>query len=187
MLLAAALACLASLSPQPAAAATRTWTGLGLTTNWNEAANWSGLAVPGAADVASFDATSSKNATLNIAVNVGGISVDAAYGGTITQAAGIAVTIGASGWAQAGGAFIGGGAAFTVNGPFALTGGSYTATTGTLSISGNVTNAGGTFSHNAGTVALTGGAATIDVLAAEAFNNLRFTAGAKTIAAWRRP
>ena len=44
-------------------AATRTWTGLGLTNNWSDASNWSGNLVPGAADVATFDATSSKNAT----------------------------------------------------------------------------------------------------------------------------
>ncbi len=88
---------LASLQAQPVAAATRTWTGLGITNNWNEAANWSGLAVPGAGDIASFDATSTKNATMNVAVNVGGVSIGAGYGGTISRAPGFAVTVGATG------------------------------------------------------------------------------------------
>ena len=84
---------LPSLSPQPAAAATRTWTGLGLTNNWSEAAQLVRCrGVPGAADVATFDATSGKNATIGAAVNVGGIAIGAGYTGTITQNAGITVT-----------------------------------------------------------------------------------------------
>ena len=63
-----------ALTPSPAAGAVRTWTGLGLTTNWNEALNWSGSAVPGAADTAIFDGTSSKAATLNVNVNIAGLS-----------------------------------------------------------------------------------------------------------------
>ena len=166
---------------QPTSAATRTWTGLGLTNNWSEAANWSG-GVPGAGDIASFDGTSSKNAIMNAAVNVGGVSVAPSYGGTISQATGIAATVGATGWSQAGGAFVGGTAGFTVNGPFALTGGTFAATTGTLSVSGAFSDSSGTFAHNGGTVSLNGGAATIDVAGSETFNALRLTAGAKTIA-----
>src|SRR5256885_14970605 len=101
---------------QPTAAATRTWTGLGLTNNWNDVLNWSGGVVPGAADVATFDATSSKNAALNVAVNVAGISIAAGYTGTIAQA-GNAVTVGASGWTQTGGTFVGGAAAVPGHGP----------------------------------------------------------------------
>ena len=72
----------------------------------------------------------------------------------------------------------------TVNGPFTLSGGSFTATTGTTSIAGALTHtAGGTFGPNGGTVALTSGTATIDVATTETFNNLTFTAGAKTVAA----
>ncbi len=82
---------------------------------------------------------------------------------------------------QAGGTFVGGTAAFTVNGSFVLTGGGFAATTGTSSIAGNFTNNGAAFSHSGGTVAFTGGAATIDVLVGEVFNNLRFAGGAKTL------
>jgi uncharacterized repeat protein (TIGR01451 family) len=99
---------------------------------------------------------------MNVAVNVGGVSI-AGYGGTISLAAGIAATVGATGWAQAGGTFVGGTAAFTLNGPFQLTSGSYTTTAGTTSVSGALTITGGTFSATAGTVSFGGGAATLTV------------------------
>ena len=169
---------------QPVHGATRTWTGLGPTNNWNDALNWSGNAVPGAADVATFDGTSSKNATINVAANVSGFTIAAGYGGTITQAAGITLTVGATGFSQGAGTVTGGTAAITVNGPFTIGGGSFAATTGTLSISGAYTHtAGGSFAPGTGTVALTGGAATFDVGASETFNNLTFSAGAKTVTA----
>jgi len=182
ILLAAALAA-AFLAVGGARAASRTWTGLGLTTNWSDTGNWSGNVVPGAGDIATFDATSSKNAVMNVVVNVGGLSVSAGYGGTISQAAGIAVTVGATGWTQAGGTFTGGTAAITVNGPFALTAGSFTSTSGTLSVSGNYSDTGGTFGAGSGTVSFGGGAATLTVSTADTFNNLTHAAGTKTVAA----
>ncbi len=166
----------------PALGATRTWTGLGPTNNWSDALNWSGNVVPGAADVASFDGTSAKPATINAAVTINGLTIANTYTGAISQSA--AVTIGATGFSQAGAGFTGGAAAITVNGPFAISGGTFTSTTGVLSIAGNLTHtAGGTFNANGGTVALITGAATIDVAATETFNDLRFTAGTKTVAA----
>src|SRR6266508_4793553 len=54
------------LLPRHAHAVNRTWTGAGATTNWSEAANWSGGVVPGAADVAVFDGTSVKDAAINV-------------------------------------------------------------------------------------------------------------------------
>ena len=174
---------LALICAQSTTAATRTWTGLGATNNWNDVGNWSGGVVPGAADVATFDATSSKNAVMNVAVNVGGVSIAAAYGGTISQAAGIAATVGATGWTQAGGTFTGGTAAFTVNGPFAISGGTYAATTATLSVSGAFTDTGGAFNAGTGTVSFGGGAATLSVSTADTFNNLTLAAGTKTVAA----
>ena len=164
-------------------AATRTWTGLGLTNNWSDAGNWSGSVIPGAADVATFDATSSKNATINAVVNVAGVSVGAGCTGTITQSPGIAVTIGASGFSQAGGTFAGGTAVVTVNGPFTLTGGSFAATSGTLSVSGSFTDSGGAFNAGGGTTSFGGGAATLTVSTPDTFNNVAFAAGTKTVAA----
>src|SRR5258705_1195941 len=100
---------------------------------------------------------------MNVAVSVLGVSIGSGYGGQITQAAGIAATVGATGWTQAGGTVVGGTAAFTVNGPFAISGGSYAATTATLSVSGAFTDAGGTFNASTGTVSFGGGAATLTV------------------------
>ncbi len=181
LLLVAAAITLSLVHSQSTVAATRTWTGLGVTNNWNDAANWSGGLIPGAGDVASFDGTSSKNAIMNVAVNVGGVSI-AGYGGTITQAAGIAATVGATGWTQAGGTFVGGTAAFTVNGPYQLTSGSYTTTGGTMSVTGAFTVSGGTFSAPAGTVSFSGAAATLTVSTPDTFNNVTF-ASTKSIAA----
>ena len=170
--------------PSSASGAVRTWNGGGATNNWNDAGNWVGGLIPGAADVATFDATSSKNATINVTINVGGVDVAGAYGGTITQAAGSAVTVGASGFSQAGGAFAGGSNAITVNGRLSLGGGTFAFTPATLTVGGNIVeSAAGVFSAGSRTVALNGGAATIDVVTSETFNNLTFTAGAKTIAA----
>ena len=152
VLLAFGAASLALGVPAPARAAPITWTGLGATTSWNLAANWSTLTVPGAGDVAIFDGTSSKAAVTTANVNVGGVVISAAYAGSITQGAGRTITVGASGWVQDGAAFVGSAASVTVNGPLTLTGGAYTSTTGTLSVSGAFTIGAGTFSHNGGTL-----------------------------------
>ncbi|MEX0863570.1 MAG: hypothetical protein WD269_01695, partial [Acidimicrobiia bacterium] len=167
-----------------AKAASVTWTGDGTTNNWSDGLNWSTGAAPGSSDVAIFDGTSSKDATINVVANVAGIQIAAGYSGTITQAS-VTTTVGASGFSLADGMFVGSTSAITVNGAFTLIGGSFTSTTGNLSVSGNFTYAGGAFAPNGGTVIFIGGAATVDVPGAETFNNLRFaptTAGAvKTI------
>ena len=137
-------------SAEPVRGATRTWTGLGATNNWSDTGNWSGDAVPGAGDVATFDATSAKNATINVAANVAGISITAGYSGTISQGA-VTVTVGGTGFSQSGGTFTGSASAVTVNGPFTLGGGVFNAPSGTLSISGAITHtAGGTFTAGSG-------------------------------------
>ena len=172
--------------PQRTRAATITWTGLGATTNWNLAANWSTLTVPGAADVAVFDGTSSKPAVINANISVAGVQVSAAYAGSITQGAGRTVTVGASGWSQAGAAFIGSAAAITVNGPFTLGGGAYTATSGILSVAGDFTHTAGTFAHNGGTLRFIGAASAIDLPGSLSVWNLGLAQNnlvAKTLAA----
>ena len=168
----------------PAHAASVTWTGLGGTNNWSEGANWSTGVAPGSADVAIFDATSIKDATINVAASVSGIQISPGYTGTITQAL-VTTTVGASGFTQADGSFLGSNAAITVNGGFTLTGGSFTSTAANLAVSAGFTHTGGTFAPNGGTVTFTGSAATIDVPGTETFDNLTFaptTGGAiKTI------
>ena len=150
--------------------------GAGTANNWSCAANWSGDTAPTTSDVAIFDGTSTKNATINANISVAGISINAGYSGTITQSSTFTVTVGSSNYSQAAGTFTGGSGDITVNGTYALSGGTFTSTTGTLAIGGNFTHtAGGTFSHNNGTVNLGGGANgafTADVATSETFNNL---------------
>ena len=170
--------------PSSAQAASITWTGLGITNNWSEGANWSTGVAPGSGDVAIFDATSIKDATINVAANVSGIQISPGYTGTITQAL-VTTTVGASGFTQADGSFVGSNAAITVNGGFMLTGGTFTSTAANLAVSAGFTHTGGAFVPNSGTVTFTGSAATIDVPGTETFANLTFaptTGGAiKTI------
>ena len=168
----------------PTRGANVTWTGAGATTNWNLGANWSTGTPPTAADVAVFDGTSSKVVLVNANINVGGVQVTAAYGGSITQGAGRTITIGASGWDQAGSSFAGSAAAITVNGPFALSGGTFTSTSGILSVAGDLTHGAGTFAHNSGTLRLIGAAAALNLPGALTVWNLALAqnnAAAKTL------
>ena len=159
------------LLPRVSEAAVRTWTGGGLTNNWSEPANWTAL--PGAGDVATFNATSVKPATIDGNINVAGIAINAGYTGTITQAAGVTVTVGASNFVQATGTFVGGDSAININGAYTLSGGSFTATSGTTTFALGFTHTvGGTFTHNNGTVVFSGVAATINVGTSETFFNL---------------
>ncbi|MBD1942561.1 cadherin-like domain-containing protein [Coleofasciculus sp. FACHB-712] len=72
--------------------ATFKWSGGGTTNNWTEAANWllvSGTGsdadgIPDADDVASFDGTSTKNATINGNVSIQNLQVAAAYTGSLS-------------------------------------------------------------------------------------------------------
>ena len=136
-------------------ASTITWDGGGSTNDWSECANWSGDTCPGSSDLATFDGTSSKDATIDasFAGTVGGISITAAYAGIITQAR--SLTINGQGYTQAGGTFTGATQDFQVNGSnWSLSGGTFTSTSGSLKLNRNFTITGGTFNHNSGTIAL---------------------------------
>ena len=85
------------------------------------------------------------------------------FAGMVIKKSGVALTVGAGNFKQAGGRFAdsSGGAAITINGDFTVSGGSFTSTTGTLYINGitstnntgNFTVSGsGAFTHNSGTV-----------------------------------
>ncbi|NBS42011.1 hypothetical protein EBS80_05145, partial [bacterium] len=77
------------VAAHPAFAATRTWDGGGATNNWSECANWDGPDIcPGTADVATFSATSTKNATIDAGFTTGvtTFNINAGYTGIITQA-----------------------------------------------------------------------------------------------------
>ncbi|MBK7889371.1 MAG: hypothetical protein IPJ84_00520 [Bdellovibrionales bacterium] len=133
-----------------------TWIGTGGDTNWSNPANWFGGSVPGPSDTAIFDSNCSAfcNATVDVSTSVGGVSVQADFTGTITQAAGQSLTVGASGWTQSAGTFNGGSSPVYFNtSSFALFGGTYNATTDETVFSGNSTASfnSGTFNHSNGT------------------------------------
>ncbi|MBI2270645.1 MAG: T9SS type A sorting domain-containing protein [Bacteroidetes bacterium] len=154
------------------------WNNGNATNNWNDGLNWSTGAVPGSGDIALFNGTSTANCNLNGSPDVAGIDVQAAYSGTITQNAGITITVGASNFSMAAGTFTGGNSSITINGTFSLSGGNFTSTSGVLTFVGSYTKSGGTFTQNNGTVvfAATSGAATLT--GSTAFYNLTFTATA---------
>src|SRR3990172_9998516 len=172
-----------ALHVTPVQAAVRTWTGLGATNNWSEAANWSGNAVPGAADTVTFDATSTKDATIGASTSVLGVAINAGYTGTVIQASANTLTVGASGFVQSDGTFSGGSGSITVNGGFTLSAGSFTSTTGTLRVTAAFTMSGGTFAPNGGTVAFATSTANIDLAGTKTFANVTFVSAAKTILA----
>jgi formylmethanofuran dehydrogenase subunit C len=142
------------------------WSGGGANNNWNTAGNWQGGAVPGSSDIALFDGTSNKNATINVASSVLGLFIDSAYTGTITQSSGIALTVGTTGMVQSGSTYNGSSGAITNSGPLSLYGGTLTASSGAIAITGNWTQSAGTFTGSSGSVtvssnlALSGGTLT---------------------------
>ena len=158
------------------------WDGGGTTNNWSEAANWCNDVVPGSADVAIFNATSVKDATIDVAINVAGIDIQAGYTGTITQPAGITVTVGASGYVQAAGTFSGGDSTIDINGPFTLSGGSFTATSGTIIAKGDWTYVAGTLTAGSGTVNFGGNGGTIS--GSHTLNNVTFDTGSGANRTW---
>src|SRR5688572_21767153 len=76
----------------PVFAATRTWDGGGATNNWSEAANWSDNTAPVSGDIAVFNGTSTKNATIDTAFTITELDINAGYTGTITQSSNLTIT-----------------------------------------------------------------------------------------------
>lgn len=157
----------------PAHAAVRTWDGGGTTNNWSEAANWSSNIAPGSADIATFNGTSTKDATIDAVINVSGIDINSGYTGTITQSSGISMTVGTGDFDISAGTFVGGDSTIDINDAFTVSGGTYTATSGNMSVAGNFTISSGTFNDGSGTVIMDGTAhVTMNVLTSQNFNNL---------------
>src|SRR5438270_615654 len=146
-------------------AANVTWDGGGGTNNWSEPANWSGDVVPGSADTAFFDGTSTKDATIDVNINVRGIRINSGYTGTITQSSSSTITVGADGLSQSSGTFSGGSSDIDLANEFDLNGGTFTSTTGTLIPRTSYVHDGGTFNHNNGTVTCNGSGGSLQALA----------------------
>lgn len=165
----------------PAYAAVITWNGagddgtcgggVGDGNKWSCGANWTGGVAPTSADVATFDATSTKNSTIDANISVSGIDINTGYTGTITQASGATVTVGSGNFDISAGSFVGGGSSIDLNGTFIISGGSFTSTTGNLFIGSTFTISSGSFDPSVGTVVADGGAATWNIVTTETFNN----------------
>jgi hypothetical protein len=133
-------------------AATYTWDGGGSTNDWSECANWTSNTCPGSADIAQFDATSVKNATVDASFGgtVLGVAVNAGYTGVITQARNL--TIGASNFTMASGTWAADTTTFDLNGSFTQTGGTFFAAAGTSTVQANMTLSGGTMTASSARV-----------------------------------
>lgn len=134
------------------------WTGGGSDALWATGLNWSGGAAPGTTHRALFNETCSSNCSPIIAANVTvtGIRMTSGYTGTITQNAGVTVTVTSGGWSQQNGTFIGGNNTVTIAG-LTLKGGTFTSTSGALSVSGtNVFSNSAVYNHNGGTFSTAG-------------------------------
>ncbi len=158
-----------------AQAATITWDGGGATNNWSEDANWSGNVEPGTSDLANFTGASIKDATIDTAISVQGIDVNAGYaGGTITQASGQTISIGSGDFDISAGTFVGGNSDITTSsaGSFTVSGGIFTSTTANLTLGNTFTVSSGTFNESTGTVTATQATQIWDVVTTETFYNL---------------
>ena len=157
-LLAGALAAL--YFSRQAAAANITWNGLGGDNKWSTGANWAGGVAPaGSGDLAIFDGTSSKNATIDIDVNIGSLEIDSGYTGTITQAAGKNITLstqtacaGAAGFCQNGGTFTLTSGSMFVQGNYNQSGGTFTVGSDLFTEVNNFEQDGGNFNGGSGTI-----------------------------------
>ncbi|QQS32895.1 MAG: carboxypeptidase regulatory-like domain-containing protein [Acidobacteriota bacterium] len=164
----------------------KTWDGEGATNNWSEAANWTCDQVPTNTNLVIFDATSTKNAFIDMNINVNRWQINAGYTGTITQGPASSVLVrfnsNAPFFIQSAGNFVCSSAPVTfeysivtISGgtfdcsattsmivratsqAFDLSGGSFTAPAGTLSFNGGVVNiASASFIDSNGTVAFRG-------------------------------
>ena len=155
-------------------AATITWDGGGSDNNWSTCANWDNAdTCPGPADIATFNATSIKDVTIDNDPNVSGIDIQIGYTGTITQSLGVTITVGSAGYVQNDGVFTGSNADIILNGPLTLNGGDFYSSSGSLNIAGDVYFNAGSFFHNSGTITYVGAVSTdIDIVAATQFNDV---------------
>ncbi len=159
------------LSSSDALAANKVWRGT-VDTSWKNGANWDVGTKPGAADVAVFDVTATKDCLMDENVNVAGIDIQAAFVRNITQGTGITITVGASSFLQAGGTFLGGNATIRINNPsIRISGGSFRSTSGNLDIANaSLIRTAGTFDANGGTTRFISNQNIVDLNDASLFN-----------------
>ncbi|MBZ0167426.1 MAG: hypothetical protein K8I00_11525, partial [Candidatus Omnitrophica bacterium] len=134
------------------------WDGGGVDNNWTTPQNWLGDVVPSPTDVAIFDITSSKDATIDGNITIMGLLVDSSYTETITQGSGITVDLGTYGYSQEGGSFVASDTTINVAGDWNYSAGTFTANTSTVILdatAGTQTVTSGTISFNDVTISQT--------------------------------
>ncbi|MFO0416876.1 MAG: SUMF1/EgtB/PvdO family nonheme iron enzyme [Pseudomonadota bacterium] len=127
-----------------------------------DAANWSltnpgsctggGAGVPTSADRIIFDKDCDIPASIDSNLSVAGLMIESGYTGTVTQEAGVTLTVGTDHFSMSGGTFMGSAASIDINGDFTVSGGNFTSTSGTLFAGKGFAITGGTFSHNSGII-----------------------------------
>ncbi len=133
-----------SAGPIPCPPATACWDGGGLTNDWSEAANWEADTLPGPTDAVLFDGRSAKPSSVDSPTSISGLTLSAAYGGSLTLAADLTND---GGLTLAGGSvdlatfslLQGGDAAFGASIPVSAGIGGTMVFTGSLQVSGSVT------------------------------------------------
>jgi hypothetical protein len=131
-----------------------TWTGLGTTSNWSNAANWSTQTVPDSGTTVVFNGTSAANAVIDpaFAGPIASIQVNTGYTGRISMLTDL-----------------------TVNGSFTQAVGTWSAGTHTLNLGGDFTVTGGSFAAGTGTVDFDSGSMSQNISATGvSFNNFTY-------------
>ncbi len=158
---------------EPVHAAAYTWDGGGSTNNWSDCLNWSTNVCPVGADTVTFDATSTKNASIDASWggSITGITIASGYSGTVSVDRSLAVS---GAFSIAAGAFNGTSQSIDFNGSVTISGGTFTASSGSMTMAGGFTHtAGGTFAHNNGSITMDGSTAfTWNVAVTEELYNL---------------
>ncbi|MFS8130366.1 MAG: hypothetical protein ACMG57_00140 [Candidatus Dojkabacteria bacterium] len=167
---------------KPVSATSYTWDGGGVDNNWNTCANWSTDVCPVAGDTVVFDATSTKDSTINSGfapTSINAIQINSGYTGTITLGKGFTVT---TTFDQADGTFTAANQGFAITGAFGLTSGTFVASSTTTTFRSTFTISGGTFTHNSGTANFASSTATLSCNSTT-FNAVFFSSltGTKTI------
>jgi hypothetical protein len=156
-----ALVLLPLLLPAFAQATTRTWDGgCGADTAWSCAANWSGDAVPAAADTVVFGPKSYGASTVDSAFpgTIAAIKLNPGFAGSVSLARPLVVS---KSFVQKAGEFTAGKQGLSTK-ALTLGGGDFTASAGQTSISGSLKVTGTpSFDGNGGTVELEGGGASL--------------------------
>lgn len=143
-------------------AAVVTWDGGGADNNWSTCANWETDTCPTSADTVIFNATSTKDATVDASFTgtIISLTIDTNYTGTITLARSLQTT---GAFTQAGGTFTAGSQTLDVNGAFALSGGIFNASSDIMTFASTFTISGSpTFNANGGIVAFDGSSSAIN-------------------------